>query len=82
MKEETTNHYARHRTNLANERTLLAYIRTSVTLFAAGATFIRFFGVDMLNLIGGFFILISIVLIIAGFFSFYKFKKHVNGIQR
>ena len=30
------------RTSLANERTLLAYLRTGITLFLGGATFIHF----------------------------------------
>lgn len=32
------------RTRLANERTLLAYVRTSIMLVVSGATAIKFFG--------------------------------------
>ena len=36
-------HLARDRTKLANERTLLAYIRTAFMLFVAGATALKVF---------------------------------------
>lgn len=47
-----TDHLAAVRSILANERTFLAYQRTAITTFAAGATFIKFFDHPMLEVLG------------------------------
>jgi putative membrane protein len=44
------------RTTLANQRTFLAYIRTALTLFVAGVTFVRFFDTLVVVIIGWVFI--------------------------
>jgi putative membrane protein len=43
---------ARDRTMLANERTLLAYARTSLGMVAAGVTFIQFFQLPWIEVVG------------------------------
>jgi len=77
-----SNHYAYNRTTLANERTLLAYLRTALTLFVAGVSFIRFFGVELLAVLGFIFVGISIILVIFGFYGFIKVKKHIDGFEK
>lgn len=42
-KRSRTDDLALFRTDLANERTLLAYLRTSLMVFGTGATLIKFF---------------------------------------
>lgn len=45
-------HLAIDRTVLANERTLLSYIRTALTLLVIGGTCFKFFDVLWLNVVG------------------------------
>ena len=52
------NELALIRTDLANERTLLAYIRTSLMVVGTGGTLIKFFGDSPDMLILGFSLLI------------------------
>src|SRR3989338_797353 len=49
------------RTTLANERTWLAYLRTALTLFVAGVTFVQFFSSRIIQLIGWGFIPLGMV---------------------
>lgn len=81
MAEQKLNHYARHRTVLANERTFLSYIRTALTLFVAGISFIRFFGIALLSFIGYIFILLSVVSVVVGALRFRKMNAHVKDAQ-
>ena len=82
MSIELNNHYAYSRTILANERTLLAYLRTALTLFVAGVSFIRFFEVKSLAVLGSIFVGISIILVIFGFYGFIKVRKHIDGFEK
>lgn len=47
------------RTRLANERTLLAYVRTSIMLAASGATVIKFFGEQSLAIAAGWSLIVA-----------------------
>jgi len=66
---------AADRTILANERTFLSFIRTALTLFIAGVTFIKFFESDVLLWIGWLFIPVSGIIFIAGIFSYRKTRR-------
>ncbi len=55
----------RLRTSLANERTLLAYIRTALTLLIFGAGAIKFFPDNPAALASGLIILVGGVLVLA-----------------
>lgn len=81
MSEEKIAHYSRHRTVLSNERTFLAYGRTALTLFVAGITFIRFFGIAFLTLVGYLFIALSIVLTAVGALRYKKTKSHIKDVK-
>lgn len=65
-------HLSAQRTILANERTLLSYIRTALTLFAAGVSFIKFFGYVMIELLGWLLLPLGILILIKGVISFRK----------
>ncbi|WP_404332476.1 DUF202 domain-containing protein [Mesobacillus maritimus] len=69
------------RTKLANERTILAYLRTALTNFAAAASLIQFFFESKAFRITG-YILIPIGFIILGFglYSLYQAKKQMKEI--
>ncbi len=48
----TRDEHAWRRTSLANERTMLAYVRTALAMAAGGATLMRFFGGLSWTLVG------------------------------
>lgn len=57
---------AADRTALANERTFLAYIRTSFTLVLAGITILKFFNTFTMHVVAGFSIISGLVIILWG----------------
>jgi putative membrane protein len=59
-----------HRTTLANERTLLSYMRTALTLFVAGVTFIKFFDQVLVVSAGWLMIPVSILVMAKGVQSY------------
>ena len=65
------------RTILANERTYLAYIRTALTTLIVGVSFVKFFDVVILVVIGWIFIPISIITFIIGTIRFKKYNKQI-----
>lgn len=69
---------AENRTALANERTLLSYVRTALALFAAGVSFINFFRPPIIIVIGWIFIPIGAYLLLKGIASF----RRVNRLMR
>lgn len=73
---------AADRTHLANERTLLAYLRTALTLFIGGVSFIQFFSTLLVKLIGWSFIPLSIIFVVLGFQRFYKMKLPLDVLKK
>ncbi len=69
------------RTVLANERTFLAYIRTALTLFIAGVSFIQFFDSVAIEVVGWIFVPVGIATFIVGFTRYNKMKGLVQGIK-
>jgi len=69
------------RTVMANTRTFLSYIRTSLTLFIAGVTFIHFFDPRVFFLIGWAFIPTSGVVFILGTIYYIRMKRSIRHIQ-
>ena len=63
------------RTALANERTLLAFIRTSISLLATGIGFIKLFEYQFLIIIGWIFISISIFIQTWGLYLYFTRRK-------
>lgn len=74
-------HLAIDRTILSNESTILAYIRTSLALVAAGAALIHFFSETWVRASGGFFIIIGVIVIIFGVYRFKKMDKAIKDIK-
>ena len=75
-------HLAIDRTVLANERTLLAYIRTTLALLAAGASFVQFFKLLWLEVIGYLLIVSGLVLVSIGFRRFLSFRHAINETKK
>ena len=66
------------RTKQANERTLLAYIRTALTLVVAGLTFIKFFDNRIIEIIGWVFIPFGLINLILGIIRYRATKDHIE----
>lgn len=67
------------RTHLANERTLLSYVRTSLATFVAGAAFIHFSDGRLLALIVGvIFMLLALLGSLVGFTRFDRMQTLIS----
>jgi putative membrane protein len=66
------------RTILTNQSTFLAYIRTALTLFVAGLTFVKFFDQVVIEIIGWAFIPIGVATFAVGFFRYNRLRISLN----
>jgi putative membrane protein len=73
---------AAHRTILANDRTWLAYMRTALTLFVAGASFIQFFDSGFLVIVGWLFLPLGVFVLAIGFYRHSQYRKLVRSIKK
>ena len=77
-------HLAADRTILANERTFLAYIRTALTLFVAGLSFVHlkeFFTSYIVEVIGVLFILLGIATFFVGLVRYKRMQALIRKIK-
>jgi putative membrane protein len=74
-------HLAAGRTDLANERTLLAYVRTALAVFAAGVTLVHFFDSVWLEIVGWMFIPIGIVTLVVGIRRFQAMRRRIASMR-
>ena len=65
------------RTILANERTFLAYLQTTIALVIAGCTLLRVFSDSLMSYFAISLILAGIIVIIFGYFSFQRMQKFI-----
>ena len=79
---ELRDHLAADRTKLANQRTFLAYVRTSLTVFVVGVTFIQFFGSSPVEVIGWVFIPIGVVTFAVGYYRYTRLRIALGKIGR
>ena len=78
-------HLAADRTILANERTFLAYIRTALTLFVAGLSFVHLkdiFSSYIVEVIGIIFILLGIATFFVGLFRYKRMQALICKIKQ
>lgn len=73
------NELALIRTDLANERTLLAYIRTSLMMVGTGGTLIKFFGDSRDLLYLGFALFAAGVIVLA--IGIRRYQTHAKRIR-
>jgi len=80
-KELKTNDYlAIKRSELANDRTLLAFMRTGLMFFVSGITIIKVFNSNTVLLFIGYSLIpVSVTIIITGIFYYMKIKKEFKS---
>jgi len=71
-------HLPIERTRLANERTLLSYIRTTLYLIIGGIAFIGMQDLKEMKGLGYFSFLLAIMVLVIGIFRFLELKKHIK----
>jgi len=70
------------RTILANRRTLLSYLRTSIGLIAGGVEMVKLLTDAVTNIIGYAFIIASIPILIVGLIEFFKMRRALTSIVK
>jgi len=73
----TSDYLAIERTNMANERTLLAYFRTFIMLVSSGFAIIKIEFLKELNLLGIVLLIISVFVLAFGIFRFFSMKRRI-----
>jgi len=76
-------HLAMERTKLANERTLLSYLRSALYLFLGGGALVGIEHPEFGNLkpIGYISLVVSMLFIIIGVYRFVLLKKHLKDFK-
>ena len=69
------------RTDLANERTLLAYIRTALAVTAAGVTIVHFFESMWLDIIGWVLVPIGVATLVLGIVRYRRMKERIRSLR-
>lgn len=71
---ELRDYLAIDRTILSNQNTFLAYVRTALTLFVGGLTFVRFFDQLIVEVIGWIFVPLGVATFIIGAIRYNKIR--------
>lgn len=78
----TKDYWAADRTHMANQRTLLAYVRTSFMLLASGVSLIKFLPAgEFLHWLGMILIPGSFVFLGIGIYVYIRFSRHVKSLS-
>ena len=72
-----TDYLAIDRTELANERTLLAYVRTAIALLITGGSAIKFFDAWWVGIAGAGFVFASFVVVLVGWWRYRSVKRRM-----
>ncbi len=72
---------AADRTILANERTLMSFIRTSVALAAAGGSLIHFFNSTETTIGGIVLIVLAAAALVWGLKRYFHYRRHMELLQ-
>ena len=73
---------ALERTKLANERTLLAYLRGSIYLVLGGIAFIQLDGFDSIKWLGPVTLTLAVAFMFLGIFRFFYLKKRLKKFYK
>ncbi|HSO86339.1 MAG TPA: DUF202 domain-containing protein [Draconibacterium sp.] len=69
---------ALERTRLANERTLFAYLRTSIYLILGGIAFLQLEGLEQIKWLGYLSLGLSVVFLVGGIYTYFKLKNKLK----
>ncbi len=72
---------AADRTVLANERTLMSFIRTSIALAAAGGSLIHFFNSPSTTIGGIILIMLAAATLVWGLKRYFHYRHHLELLQ-
>jgi putative membrane protein len=75
-------HLAADRTILSNQNTFLAYVRTALTLFVAGVTFVRFFELTLIEIVGWVFMPLGVITFLVGLYRYNKLRRILRRLHR
>jgi len=70
------------RTDLANERTLLAYVRTALALAAGGVGLVQIFTSPMVVALGWALIPASVLVLVVGVVRFQRARRALRDVER
>lgn len=73
-------HLAMERTKLANERTLLSYIRSSLYLMVGGLAILGMKDFEEIRYVGYFSLVLSVIILIIGVTRFVQLKGHLKRL--
>lgn len=74
----TRDYLARQRTSLANDRTLLSYIRTSLYFLVSGTALVKVEDLENVKELGFLSFAITIVLLMVGFTNYFRIKRRIK----
>jgi putative membrane protein len=74
-------HLAIDRTLLANERTLMSYLRSGVALFIAGISIIHFSHEGWFSAMGFFFLPCAVITVLFGIVRYRKMDKDISVVR-
>jgi len=78
---ELRDYLATDRTKLSNQNTFLAYIRTALTLFVVGLTFVKFFGSPVITAIGWAFVPTGVMTFAVGLIRYNRLRLALAKIK-
>lgn len=73
-------HLAMERTKLANERTLLSYIRSSLYLVLGGIAFLGMKDLMEIRGLGYFSLALSFIILVVGITRYYQLNRHLKRL--
>ncbi len=71
-----------HRTELANRRTLMAYVRTAIGLTAASIALIKLVDDNWLTILGWGLLPLAVICLLIGIDDYHRVKKSINEEKR
>jgi len=77
-KLSVTDYLAIDRTNLANERTLLAYFRTFIILISSGFAIIKLDFLEEIGMLGVALLVLSPLVLALGLFRYYRMREKIK----
>ncbi len=72
---------ALERTALANDRTLLAYVRTALGLLAAGVTVLKLFASNGMQMVGYILIASGVCALVIGLMNYHEVRNRLTDIS-